>query len=271
LTKEYLDKDIQLLNNFLPVLVSGKFDINTLAQINGIMISDKYGNLGLGYNKTTYYQNGGYIAISIKMLLDKNNNIIKYRIRLNGNIDALNLYNERFNLYSILNNYKNYKPGYPNYITYEFENINEELFNLMKHNFNVYFGVNNNIYIPNNIYNDYFLLTDPFDEGIYGFVVGIGATTPNGRVAIENIKKANNNEILMLIMASPNPIGRMYAIEAISNGNINNIRNNRIYSNILNQLIKLGIPIEVGSGCFANTITINSYSRINEAMNFIGF
>jgi uncharacterized membrane protein len=71
-------------------------------------------------------------------------------------------------------------------------------------------------------------------------------------------------------MASPNPIGRIYAIEAISNGNVNNIRKNKIYSNIINKIIKLNIPIKAGAACFSFEMSIDSYKNINEAMNFIG-
>jgi len=70
LNEEWLNKDIQIFNNSLPVLISGEFDINTLTQITGIRISDEYGNLGLGYNKKKFFQSGGYTSVTITTLLD---------------------------------------------------------------------------------------------------------------------------------------------------------------------------------------------------------
>ena len=266
--EEWLNKDKQILNNFLLVLETGDFDLNTLKNINGIKISNEYGNLGLGYKKTIYYNNGGYTAITIKMLLDPNNNIIKYKITFSANLDVFNILDNDYHLYIVFKNYIKDING--NYITWKFEKTMDELFSRMIISFNEYFGINENIIIPNNILNDYYLLIDPFNDDIYGFNVGIAGSVPSSRLAIEKIKKVNNNyNILKLIMASPNPIGRIYAIEAISNGKINNIINDKIYSNILNKLIRLKIPIEAGSGCFVTNITIDSYEKINEAMKFI--
>jgi hypothetical protein len=208
LNEEYLNKDRQILNNFLPVLRASEFDLTTLGQINGIEISNRYGNLGLGYNKTTYYQNGGYTALSIKMLLDPNNLIVKYKITISANLNVFDLLNENYNLYSVFDHYK--KNIYFNSLTnsdriiLELERTNNELFLRMMRSFNEYLGINKEIHIPSNLYNDYCLLTDPFNDDVYGFGVGIGADIPNSRSAIERIKSANNNDILMLIMASPN-------------------------------------------------------------------
>ena len=269
LNEEWLNKDVKIFTDFLSILESNEFDLTTLRQINGIRISGGYGNLGLGYNKTAYYQSGGYTAITIKMLLNPDNLIIKYKITINSNANAFNVLNEMLDLNRLLSHYKKSVRG--NYIYFESEKTNDELFSRMMICFNEYFGINGGITIPATLSDDYFLLTDPFNNDTYGFIVGYGAIVPRFRQAIERIKEENNNDILMLIMASPNPTGRIYAIEAISDGNINNIINNRIYSYILNRIFELRIPIEVGAGCIVSNITIDSYRRINEAMRYIRF
>ncbi|MDR0322532.1 MAG: hypothetical protein LBI28_13615 [Treponema sp.] len=270
LNEEYLEKDLQIFTNFLPILESGEFDLTTLMKINDIRISDEYGNLGLGYNKTAYHLTGGYTVITTRLLLNPDNLIIKYRINISyHNINVFNVLNERLNLYYLLSHYKENRIY--DYIIFELEETNEELFSEMMSCFHEYFGINGEVVIPSAISNDYSLLTDPFNEDIYGHIVGYVASVPSFRSAIERIKKEKNNDILVLIMASPNPTGRIYAIEAISNGNVNNIKKNRRYSNILNRIYKLKIPIEAGAGCIVFSITIDSNKKLTEAMNYTGF
>jgi hypothetical protein len=270
LNDEYLEKDFQILINFLPILESGKFDLTALMQINDIIISNEYGDIGLGYNKKTYHLVGGYTVITTKVLLNPDNLIIKYKIKISyHNINVFNVLNKRLNLYHLLSRYK--ENSIYDYIIFELEETNEELFSDMMICFYEYFGIKKEISIPTAISNDYSLLTDPFNEDIYGYIVGLGASVPDFRLAIERIKKRKNKDILVLIMASPNPTGRIYAIEAISNGNVDNINNNSKYSEILNQIFKLKIPIEAGAGCITYNITIDSNRKINEAMNYINF
>jgi hypothetical protein len=269
LNKEWLDKDRQIFNNTLPVLEKGEFDLNTLKNIKNIKISEDNGNLGLGYRRTVYYHNGGYTAVSFKLLLDPDNNIIKHRIMISGNLEAFNVLDKEFQLNTALNKYINRKEAFANRIELTSEKTDGELFSKMMSRFNEYFGINKKISIPENIYSDYSVLTDPFDENVYGYVVGIGASVPDGRSAIERIKKEKNKDILKLIMASPNPTGRIYAIEAISGGYPFNIFKNKEYSYMLRKLIQLKIPIEAGSGCMVTHITIDSYKKINEAMRFV--
>jgi len=265
LNEEWLNKDRQIFNNTLPVLKMDEFDLATIRNINDIRISEKNGDLGLGYKKTSYYHNGGYTAIVIKMLLDPDDKIIKYRITVSANLDAFNVLDMEYNLNIALNKY--IKDINANSITLKSEKTDSGLFSGMITCFNEYFGINEKINIPKNIYNDYSILTDPFDEDVYGFVVGIGGNVPDSRSAIERIKK--NKDILRLIMASPNPTGRIYAIEAISGGKINNLINNKKYSDMLNKLIQLKIPIEAGSGCSVMHISIDSYEKITKAMRYI--
>jgi hypothetical protein len=269
LNEEWLNKDRQIFYNTLPVLKMDEFDLRTVRNINGIRVSNENGDLGLGYKKTSYYHNGGYTAIGIKLLLDPDDKIIKYRITVSSNLDAFNVLDKEYNLNIALNKYT--KNINANRITLKSERTDNELFSGMITCFNEYFGINENINIPGNIYSDYSQLTDPFDDDIYGFIVGYAASVPTRRSAIERIKKENNNDILRLIMASPSPTGRIYAIEAISDGKINNLRKNKIYSDMLNKLIKLRIPITAGSGCIVTDITIDSIGKINEAMRYILF
>jgi len=137
--------------------------------------------------------------------------------------------------------------------------------------FNSYFGIDSDVNIPAALLDDYLLLTDPFNEDVYGYIVGYSAAVPSYRSAIERIKKENNNEILTLIMASPNPEGRIYAIEAISSGNLDKIRNNKIYSNILSQLVELRISIQAAAGCIVYSMKIDSLKKIDDAMRYVQF
>jgi hypothetical protein len=269
LNKEWLDKDRQIFNNTLPVLEKGEFDLNTLKNIKGIKVSNENGNLGLGYKRTDYYHNGGYTAVVFKLLLDPDNNIIKHRITVSGNLEAFNVLDKEFQLNIALNNYK--KETYTNRISLKSEKTDGELFSKMVICFNEYFGINEKINIPKKIYGDYSALIDPFDEDVYGFVVGLGGSVPDSRSAIERIKKEKNKDILKLIMASPNPTGRIYAIEAISGGKIDNLIKNKEYSYMLYKLIQLKIPIEAGSGCIVTHITIDSYEKVTEAMKYVLF
>jgi hypothetical protein len=267
LNKEWLDKDRRIFDSTLPVLEKGEFDLNILKNIKGIKVSNENRNLGLGYKRTAYYHNGGYTAVVFKLLLDPDNNIIKHRITISGNLEAFNVLDKEFQLYAALDKYK--KETYANRISFKSEKTDGELFSKMIICFNEYFGIKEKINIPQNIYSDYSVLIDPFDEDIYGFLVGLGGSVPGGRSAIERIKIEKNKDILKLIMASPNPTGRIYAIEAISGGKINNIIKDNEYSYMLNKLIKLKIPIDAGSGCIITSITIDSYKKVNEAMKFV--
>jgi hypothetical protein len=267
LNKEWLDKDRRIFNNTLPVLQKGDFDLNTLKNLKDIKVSKENGNLGLGYKRTAYYYGGGYTSVAFKLLLDPDDNIIKHRITVSGNLDAFNALDKEYQLSTALNKY--IKETYAGRISLKSEKTDAELFSKMIVCFNEYFGINEEIKIPNKIYNDYSALIDPFDEDVYGFVVGIGASVPDSRAAIERIKKEKNKDILKLIMASPNPTGRIYAIEAISGGKPINVFKNKEYSYMLSKLFKLKIPIEAGSGCMVTHITIDSYEKVNEAMKFI--
>jgi hypothetical protein len=267
LNKEWLDKDRQIIKNTLSVLEKGEFDLNTLKNLKNIKASDENGNLGLGYKRTAYYYGGGYTAVAFKLLLDPDDNIIKHRITVSGNLDAFNVLDKEYQLNTALNKY--IKETYAGRISLKSEKTDNELFSKMIICFNEYFGINEKINIPKKIYSDYSALIDPFDEDVYGFVVGIGASVPDGRSAIERIKKEKNKDILKFIMASPNPTGRIYAIEAISGGKIDNMIKNKEYSYMLNKLIQLKIPIEAGSGCMFTEIKIDSYIKIKQAMKFI--
>jgi hypothetical protein len=269
LNKEWLDKDRQIFNSTLLVLEKGEFDLNTLKNLKDIKASDEDGNLGLGYKRTAYYYGGGYTAVTFKLLLDPDNNIIKHRITVSGNLDAFNVLDKEYQLYNALKKY--IKETYANRISLTSENTDSELFSKMIICFNEYFGINEKINIPKKIYSDYSALIDPFDEDVYGFIVGLGGDVPDSRSAIERIKKEKNKDILKFIMASPNPTGRIYAIEAISGGKINNIIKNKEYSYMLNKLIQLKIPIEAGSGCIVRHITIDSYEKVSEAMKYVLF
>jgi len=267
LNKEWLDKDREIFKNTLPVLEKDDFDLDTLKKIKGIKVSSGNGNLGLGYKKTAYYHSGGYTSVSIKMLLDPENKIIKHRITVSGNLDAFNVLDKDYNLYAALNNYKK-DTGY-NRIKLISEKTDGELFSKMITCFNEYFGINEKINIPDSIFKEYSILIDPFDEDVYGHIVGLGGSVPRSRSAIEKIKLLKNKNILMLIMASPNPTGRMYAIEAISGGKIDNIKKNKEYSDMLEKIFKLKIPITAGSGCIITDITIDSYKKADDAMKYV--
>jgi hypothetical protein len=269
LNQDWINKDLKIFNSFLPLFELSELNLIAVEKIDDINKSNNFTDLGLGYKKTSFYQNGGYTAIVIKLLLDPNELIIKFQIRISANINALNVIDEKYNIYSLLSKYE--KNIINDRITLELENTNEEYFTIMINNFRKYFEIYEQIAIPNNIFNDYRLLIDPFIEDTYGYVVGYAASTPNSRKAIENIKKENNKEILMLIMASPSPVGRMYAIEALSNGNINSLRKNTRLSNILNKIYVLKNTILAGAGCEYIHIAMDSNRKINRAMNYIKF
>jgi hypothetical protein len=267
LNKEWLDKDSQIFKNTLSILEKGEFDLKTLKNIKGIKASNETGYLGLGYKRTAYFHNGGYTSVSFKLLLDPDNKIIKHRITISGNLDAFNALDKEYQLYAAFNKY--IKGTYANRISLISEKTDDELFSKMIICFNEYFGIKEKIDIPKNIYGDYSALIDPFDEDVYGFAVGLGGGVPNSRSAIERIKLEKNKDILKLIMASPNPTGRIYAIEAISGGKIDNIIKNKEYLYMLDKLIQLKIPIEAGSGCIITQITIDSYEKVSKAMKYV--
>jgi len=267
LNKEWLDKDREIFKNTLPVLAKDDFDLDTLKNIKGIKVSSGNGNLGLGYKKTAYYHSGGYTSVSFKILLDPENKIIKHRISVSGNLEAFNVLDKEYNLFAALKNYN--KEQYAGRISLESERTDDGLFSKMITCFNEYFGINEKIIIPDSIFKEYSILIDPFDEDVYGYAVGLGGGVPRSRSAIEKIKLLKNKNILKLIMASPNPTGRMYAIEAISGGKIDNINKNKEYSDILNKLFKLKIPITAGSGCIITDITIDSYKKADDAMKYV--
>jgi hypothetical protein len=270
LNKDWLNKDLKIFKNILHLLETDEINLYTIEQIEGILVSEGYiyGNLGLGYRVQTFVKPGGYSRFTIRILLDQNNIIIKHRITITTYTFVMEDIEQEINILPILSQF-NTEIIDRDHIRLVLENIKEEQYLIMQNIFFNYFGVSGNIQIPYNLYNDYLLLMDPFNEDYYGFISGSRHIVPRSRIAIENIKNENNYDLLMLIMASPNPTARIYAIETISNGNIENIIDYDIYLDIINKLIKLRIPIRAVWSSRVITITIDSIESINTAMNYI--
>jgi len=266
--REWINKDEIMMDEILPLLYEMP-NVNNLMEnynfINRIHPMHKR-ELGLGYSIINLERYGGYTSIFITVLVDENINSFDSIITIRINNDIIKLFENKFSKSSIQNSEVYYGK---NYLYHIIKHKDMDLYEAFINNFNEYFQINKNIYIPDEIKNEYRLMTEPFNENVFGYRIGFDGIIPRERIALNKILELNDKNILLGIIASPNPEGRLYAIEGLSKNNINNIINDEEYLNILNKIIELNCRIRVGRYCVISFIDINSIDDIQCLFNEI--
>jgi len=268
INREWLNKDEIMMDEILPLLYE-------MPNINNLMENYNFKNrihpmykreLGLGYSVINLERYGGYTSIFITVLVDEN--ILSFdsiiTIRINKRI--IKLFEKKYSISSIQNSEVYYGENYSYHII---KHKDMDLYEAFINNFSEYFQINKNIYIPDEIKNEYRLLTEPLNGNVFGYRIGFDGIIPRERIALNKILESNDNNILMGIIASPNPEGRLYAIEGLSKNNINNIINDKEYLNILNKTIELNCPVRVGRYCVISFKKLNSIDDIQYLFNEI--
>jgi hypothetical protein len=259
LNKNWMEKDRRLIKEIAFLLNQNNIDYTNI-------FLDGYGEtpfingkkLGLGYTLDRFNHYGGYMNVNILVLADSFGNIIKNKIIIYGNKRVAKILDKEYNL-SYFNNMVVNNYGDKTY--YFYTNINENDYAYFIEKFMEYFDINNNVVIPIEIENDYKKLTDPFSNNVYGYKIGFDSIIPPERKAITKILETNDINILFSIIASPNPEGRIYAIESIFLNYLNE-DNNEIIKKLVNKISYLKVDVFVGAGCVIHNEMIDSDEKI---------
>jgi hypothetical protein len=267
LNKEWIKKDEIMIKEILPILYKMP-DMDSLLNVynfnDWIYYKPIKKELGLGYLITNFVRYGAYTTIYVYVLRDENNIAINSIININGNKRAMKLYDKMFELANIQEPEFYYGDRNTGII---YKCVNTDLYEKYINDYRDYFQINNNIYIPDEIKNEYELLCN---ARIYGYKTGFdGELIPEERKAFKKILETNNKNILFAIISSPNPEGRMYAIEGLFNNRINDIINENEYEDILEKMAALNCQVRIGWYDVIEYKNINSREDIYNLINNI--
>ncbi len=98
-------------------------------------------------------------------------------------------------------------------VTYEFHNPDVE--EKLRHAAAAALGEAGETAVPKHFRSDFESLSDPLNHLVFGRACGIAATPPPGRQEIERLVADGRADILRLLLRSPNPEGRVYAVEGL--------------------------------------------------------
>ncbi len=102
--------------------------------------------------------------------------------------------------------------------------------------------------VPPALAADYALLTDPLNELLFGTECGDGGDKPDARIAMEHLMAARGGDWVGNVLRCDNPVGRVYAAEALlaARGIANLSKRDQ---DTINAIKKLDIPIAACNGC----------------------
>ena len=109
-------------------------------------------------------------------------------------------------------------------------------------------GARAEIKVPPALAADYALLTDPLNDLRFGTMCGDGGDKPAGRVAIEHLMGTRGGDWVGNVLRGDNPVGRVYAAEALL-ATQGIARLNQRDRDTIDAIKKLDIPIAVCDGC----------------------
>lgn len=121
--------------------------------------------------------------------------------------------------------------------------------------------------IPDSLKDAYDLLLNPLNDLMYGDMCGYGGAPPDGRIAIERLKRSQRYDLIENVLRGGNPEGRIYALEAIlerGEADLALVERNR--SSII-QVMSLPFDISICEGCF---ISCQPPTRINKIRVLLG-
>jgi hypothetical protein len=259
--KEWIDKSIIMIDEILPVFYEMTSIDSLLNDYNfnyPIFVLRGYkSELGLGYTIISLERREALTEVYVSILSDKDNNIINYNINIKGRRNyIMKILDKKFKLSKIKGAKFTY---YTNETILRIKHRNKKLYEIYIDDYYNYFQISKDIIIPKEIKSDYETL---MKGGIYGHEIGFGNVTLKERKAINKIMELNDKNILLAIIASPYPEGRIYAIEGLFKDRIDDIMNENEYTDILNKIAALNCEVTVGRGCVISTQEINSLESI---------
>lgn len=264
INKEWLDKDEIKIKEILPLLY-GILNINDFLNnnnFNNAMDKAYKWEYGLGYSRTIFRPSGGYVRIYVSILTDINNNSIESSISIDGKKYVMEILEKKFNLSKIKESNVSY---FVEDMVISIRHRNETLYGKFINDYDKYFQINNEIYIPDEIKTEYEIL---FNAGMYIYRVGLaGNKFPEEREALEKILEMNNKNILFAILSSYSPQARMYAIEGLFQDRIHDIVKENEYTDILNKIVALETNIRTSYGDVIHETKIYSIEDIYNIIN----
>jgi hypothetical protein len=219
-------------------------------------------NKGLGYSTAEFNFYGGYSAVYVYIISDKNYKSIYSVVNISGKKQAMDILDSQFGLKNIQGS-EFYYLSEDAYIN--FRHKNTSLYEKYINDFYDYFQINTDIYIPDELKTDYETL---LNAATYGYIVGIGLVTLKERKAFEKILETNNKDIFLTLIPTPNSQATMYAIEGLFKNREHDIKNENEYADILDKVVALNFTVNVGRDSIYNK-AINSKEDIYDLIYFI--
>jgi len=223
-------------------------------------------NLGLNYRlahlKTN---NNGYATVRLILLVNNKDEIAMFKISIDTDNEAA------WNILSGEFNYSSQKNAVVSRFGLNCITMVEKGYSKFESDFAAYLGKPNTVRIPAKIQEEYELLRNPLNDLVYGAICSAGAVKPHGRVAIEKIMKYGNVKVIENILRSANPEGRIYAIQALFAKNVKSLKSKNRYSDTIDRILKLGIPVNTCFGCTFDYEEINAeklYNYVSSSLSF---
>lgn len=241
---ERLDVDRALIKD-MSLLISG--GIKTLNDIKDFdspsYVKEHDRSLGFNYKIYHFVKSGEYISVNLVVLVHEGRDIVMFKIKMYSfNKTAWGILAKEFPVLTQKSGKKQNEQ-----VTYTVKN--EPACKKMESDYTSAIGELNQVKIPAKIRDEYEFLMNPLNELDYGSSCYAAGTRPDGYLAIEKIMKYGNVKIIENILRSPNPEGRIYAIQALFRKNIDSLKKKNRYSDIIDRILSLGIDIRICAGC----------------------
>lgn len=257
INNEWLNTDRVMLSKSNYLLTTDLKSIKDITNYNYYLTNPNEDKaLGLNYRIIHLLKPGGYSRINVCALIDHDGNIAMYEVRIFSDELVWNILAKEYK-YGAINNIHITESGL------SYTHRNNQSFKIFDSGFKTYFGKFNNVEIPEIIKNEYEFLTNPMSEYDYGYICYFAGSKPEARIAIEKIIKYGNTKILENILTSCNPEGRFYAIEALFAGHIDSIKSSNRYSDILDKIARLRVPVTQCSGCIISDEAVSDIESIS--------
>jgi hypothetical protein len=262
LNKELASKDETMIEEIYPLLLGIPTIDQLLNNYNFDNEKEQYRKreLGLGYSRTNFRRRGAYTTIYASILTDKNNNSIESVISIGGEKDIIKILDKKFKLSKIKKSNIDYWTK-NTYIDFRYRDKN--LYKIFENDYAQYFQINNRIHIPHKIKTEYEIL---FNAGMYRYRGDLYGNNQE-REALKKIIEMNDKKILLAILSSHSPGGRMYAIEGLFWNRISDILNENEYTDIFNKIIALNIDVFITYGDVIANKWIKSIEDIYKIIN----
>jgi hypothetical protein len=257
LNEEWLNEDKTNFINLMDVLISDNKEINYFQdELKNIGVRAKQ-EIGFGAKKYEFAQSGGYISNWIN-ICTLNDSIFYCKVAITSDdVEKMEILAERDSLISkLLRNWnrKSFKQNGGLFESFDYEYINNDLYQAFTDSVAKELGELNNTSIDYTVLNDYQTLTSPFENFDFGYACYIEGAPPIGRTAIENIK-LSNPILVKRVIRGYCPEGRIYGVEALLEL-AEQEKLDLTYSDkkIIKKVLNLKIPINRCQGCMVSSV-----------------